>query len=61
MTGKAKATAQPPPACVYPIAERECGEPATAQLPVGYASNSEPMPLCDLHARRFLGAAVALP
>jgi hypothetical protein len=54
------AARKPAPGCGYPIGGGVCGEPASQQLPVGYASNSEPMPLCEGHARRFLGATVKL-
>lgn len=50
-----------PPPCGYPIGETTCGQPATEQLPVGYASNVDPIPLCEVHALRFLGAAQNLP
>lgn len=65
MTGKARGVttappAPPPPTCRYPIADRVCGSPATHELPVGYASNSDPLPLCTLHAQRFLGGATPL-
>lgn len=49
-----------PTPCGYPIAESTCGKPATQQLPVGMASNAQPIPLCDLHAPRFLGATTAI-
>lgn len=48
------------PTCRYPIADSTCGEPASAELPIGYASNSDPLPLCTLHAQRFLGAATTI-
>lgn len=50
-----------PLSCAYPIGTGHCAEPATRQLPVGYASNADPMPLCGLHAQRFLGATIPLP
>jgi hypothetical protein len=50
----------PPPSCGYPIGEGTCRKPATQQLPVGYASNSEPLPLCEGHSLRFFGATVNL-
>lgn len=53
--GKAK---DDPPPCGFTIGDSTCGQPATHELPVGSASNSDPLPLCDLHAPRFLGAAV---
>lgn len=54
-------TPAPAPACAFPIGADTCRQPATSQLPVGYASNADPLPLCALHAPRFLGAAVPLP
>lgn len=51
---------KPPPGCGYPIGDGTCGQPATQQLPVGYASNSSAIPLCEGHALRFLGATVKL-
>jgi hypothetical protein len=61
--GKVTTPAPPPPPpvpCAFTIGEDTCGQPAVAQLPIGYASNSAPMPLCALHAPRFLGAASPL-
>jgi hypothetical protein len=60
MTPTPRKAAAPPPTCGYPIGEGTCGQPATRQLPVGYASNSDPILLCEGHALRFLGATVNL-
>jgi hypothetical protein len=57
---RAAAPAQPTPApqtCAFPVGSAVCGDPATHELPAGAASNADPLPLCDTHARRFLGAA----
>jgi hypothetical protein len=51
----------PPPACRFPTGTGTCGATATHELPAGAASNADPMPLCDTHAQRFLGAAGRLP
>jgi hypothetical protein len=56
-----KPAAPPAPTCGYPIHDGTCGQPATQQLPVGYASNSDPIPLCEGHSLRFLGATTAIP
>jgi hypothetical protein len=50
-----------PTGCGYPIGDGSCGKPATQQLPVGYASNSTAIPLCEAHSLRFLGATKPLP
>lgn len=53
-------TPTPPRTCAYPIRDEVCGQPATHVLPVGAASNSDPLDLCALHAGRYLGAAQAI-
>jgi hypothetical protein len=47
-----------PPRCAFGAYGHDA--PATHLLPVGMASNAEPLPLCAQHAPRFLGAAVPL-
>jgi hypothetical protein len=60
VTPATRKPAPPTPTCGYPIGNGSCGKPATQQLPIGYASNSDPIPLCDGHSLRFLGATVNL-
>ena len=61
MTGKPRKADPPPTPCGFPIGAGVCGEAATCELPAGAGTNSEPMPLCPIHAPRFLGAAGPLP
>jgi hypothetical protein len=63
MTPAPRSTARQaePVACRFPTGTGTCGATATHELPAGAASNADPMPLCDTHAQRFLGAAGRLP
>jgi hypothetical protein len=59
-SGTPAAPKPPPTPCGYVVGEEPCKRPSTHTLPAGAASNSDPIPLCDEHAGRYLGAATPI-